>query len=325
MHLSPPAFERPIAIRTATQDRCVAHITHNGEEVEDDSNFKHGAQAKIIADSISPAGYRVTTMEVVMWRAVLAEFNTHRVFSRNSASSRAIPFRKQVERVKRHPAIPVKWASEQKGMQGGDELDELDRQDAEQEWLYARDAAVEGAQALADLGVHKSIVNRLLEPFMWHTVIVTSTEWQGFWDQRCSELAQPEIKVAAELMREAYEASEPTLVDYDEWHLPYIEGEDWDAAIDMSDENGGDNNTVVDIIKSVSVARSARVSFLNHDGTRELQKDLDLYYRLVSADPLHASPLEHVCTPAEYSEVRAGEVLGNLTGWHQMRHQVENA
>ena len=288
-----------------------------------------GTSAKVIADSVSPAGIRLTTMEVTFHRFVLAEFNTHRVFSRNSASSRAIPFKKQVARVMDNPAIPVKWAAEQRGMQGGDEIDYPWL--ARGNWLEARSNAINSAARLANLGVHKSIVNRLLEPFMWHTVIVTATEWQGFWDQRCSELAQPEIKVAAELMREAYDASTPSEVDYDEWHLPYVTDEDWDSAISIIDSvpyswNAEEyNNAVVDVVKHVSVARSARVSYLNHDGTRNIKRDLDLYDRLVSADPLHASPLEHVATPATMEEMYDGTVLGNFTGWHQMRHFVEGS
>ena len=296
----------------------------------DDATFNGGGtSAKVIADSVSPAGIRLTTMEVTFHRFVLAEFNTHRVFSRNSASSRAIPFKKQVARVMDNPAIPVKWAAEQRGMQGGDEIDYPWL--ARANWLEARSNAINSAARLANLGVHKSIVNRLLEPFMWHTVIVTATEWQGFWDQRCSELAQPEIKVAAELMREAYDASIPSEVNYDEWHLPYVTDEDWDSAISIIDSvpyswNAEEyNNAVVDVVKRVSVARSARVSYLNHDGTRDIKKDLDLYDRLVSADPLHASPLEHVATPATMEEMYDGTVLGNFTGWHQMRHFVEGS
>ena len=124
--------------------------------------------ARIIADSISPYGDRLTTMEVTFHRFVLAEFNTHRVFSRNSASSRAIPLQKQIKRIREGIAYPVLWASEQKGMQGGDEVD--DTMTARMCWESAANDAIASALRLQDLGVHKSLVNRLLEPFMWHTV-----------------------------------------------------------------------------------------------------------------------------------------------------------
>ena len=155
--------------------------------------------AKVILDSISPEGDRLTTMEVVMHRFVLSEFNTHRSFSRNSASSRAIPTRKQMARVETETAFPVSWPCEQPGMQGGEELDGNLGDAASTVWRNAMQDAVRHATALAEIGVHKSVVNRLLEPFMWHTVIVSSTEWENFFGLRCNSLAQPEIRVAADV------------------------------------------------------------------------------------------------------------------------------
>ena len=167
-----------------------------------------GPTARVVADSVSVDGARVTTVEATMHRFMLAELNTHRVFSRNSASSRAIPVARQIERVLDDPAMPVEFGGKQAGMQAGPPLegDALDA--ARAAWLEARDAAVDSARRLADLGVHKQVVNRLLEPFMWHTVIVTATDWDGFWHQRCSPLAQPEIRIVADAMRDAFDASD---------------------------------------------------------------------------------------------------------------------
>lgn len=271
--------------------------------------------AKVIADSVSPDGHRLTTMEVRFHRFVLAEFNTHRVFSRNSASSRAIPFHKQVERVISDPAIPVSWPAEKPGMQGGEELE--DTKGAETEWLEARDNAVVSAKYLAEWGVHKSVVNRLLEPFMWHTVIVTATEWDGFWAQRCSPLAQPEIRVAAEAMREAYTESVPYPMLHGEWHTPYMDG-DTMRRVYAETKGGAEFH---ERIRRISVARCARVSYLTHDGKRDIQADLDLYDKLVSARPMHASPLEHVATPASTNH---RFTPGNFRGWAQLRHFVED-
>lgn len=259
--------------------------------------------AKVIADSISPSGHRLTTLEVVMHRFVLAEFNTHRLFSRNSASSRAIPVKKQLERVIKDPAIPLSWPKEQKGMQGGNELEGEEREKAIASWLFARDAAARYVRSMSERGVHKSVVNRLLEPFMWHTVIVSSTDFSNFFAQRCSPLAQPEIRVAAEAMRAALEDSKPTLVDYGEWHTPYIQPDE--AYLQQAVKN------------EVSAARCARVSYLTHDGRRDISEDEKLYVRLVTANPAHASPLEHVATPVA-DEI----VLGNFQGWQQLRHLV---
>jgi len=265
--------------------------------------------AKVILDSISPEGHRLTTMEVVMHRFVLSEFNTHRSFSRNSASSRAIPTRKQMARVETETAFPVSWPCEQPGMQGGDELDGHLGDSANAVWRNAMQDAVRHATALAEIGVHKSVVNRLLEPFMWHTVIVSSTEWENFFGLRCNSLAQPEIRVAAESMRDAFEASEPSRLEPGEWHLPYIDEEDW---LLFESRGGG-----IEVAKAVSAARCARVSYLTHDGRRDHSKDIELYERLTSADPPHISPLEHVATPNE-SDARTG----NFVGWRQLRYEL---
>lgn len=272
--------------------------------------------AKVILDSISPNGDRLTTMEVVIHRFVLAEFNTHRVFSRNSASSRARPLRKTIEQVTLDVARPVVWATEQKGMQGGPPLDEESGAAALAEglWDVARDNALLAAYQLNNLGVHKSITNRLIEPFMYHTIIVSSTEWDGFWRQRCSVLAQPEIKMAAEAMRDAYLDSIPRAVGYGRWHKPYINDRD-----EYDCEQSGEDP------RFVSAARCGRVSYLTHDGKRDVQEDVDMYNRLISADPPHASPLEHVATPWSYEDLGDGsraEAPGNFHGWSQLRHLV---
>ena len=258
--------------------------------------------ATVVADSVSPADVRVTTLEVTLHRFVLAELNTHRVFSRNSASSRAIPVAKQVARVVEDPAVPVEFGSNQRGMQAGDPLVGAEHDAALGAWLQARDEAVDAVERLAELGVHKQVTNRLLEPFMWHTVIITATDWDGFWEQRCSPLAQPEIRVAAEAMRTAYDASTPAEVGIGGWHTPYLRDEDGD----LDDETA----------RQVSAARCARVSYLTHDGRRDIDKDLELYDRLITARPPHWSPLEHVATPAE----PGATPQGNLRGWAQLRH-----
>lgn len=262
--------------------------------------------AVVVADSITPGGVRVTTVQATIHRFVLAELNTHRVFSRNSASSRAVPVARQIERVVNDPALPAEFGSKRAGMQAGPPLEREAREDALATWLRARDAAVEAAQRLADLGVHKQVTNRLLEPFMWHTVIVTATDWDGFWSQRCSPLAQPEIRLAAEAMRAAVECSPPVEVEFGEWHLPYI------TDLDRCD--------VTDIgrLQRISAARCGRVSYLSHDGRRDIDDDLRLFDRFVHAQPAHASPLEHVATPAKPGH----GVTGNLRGWLQLRHLV---
>ena len=291
----------------------------------DDVNFKPGTSARVIKDSISPSGIRLTTMEWTFHRFILAEVNTHRVLSRNSASSRAIPLRKQLDRVTNNIAMPVEWRAEQRGMQGGDLLPEKTTEAAELAWEMARNQATKYARMLGELGVHKSIVNRLLEPFMWHTAIITATDWDGVWHQRCHRDAQHEFQKVARLAKDAYDASEPEEVGPDGWHLPYIDADDHAAAHDLEAAQT-DGVTATELLRRVSTARCARVSYLTHDGRRSLEDDLTLYERLTANlsngtdDPWHASPLEHVATPAIDDETPRG----NFTGWHQYRHMVED-
>ena len=281
--------------------------------------------AKIVADSVSEVGDRLTTMEVTFPRMVLAEFNTHRVFSRNSASSRAIPVEKQLQRIMDDPFIPVWWGRNQSGMQANHELVGHDLEQAKFQWLAARDSAVGHVQRLLELGLHKQITNRLLEPFMWHTVIVTATEWSNFFALRANPMAQPEIRVIAEMMRDVYGESEPVLVRDGEWHLPLIQPEERDGKFEFSEE-----------ARKISAARCARVSYLTHDGKRDLEADLKLFDRLAGAG--HMSPFEHVATPAwhiEYgpegfsgfvprSKYNISEWHGNFRGWKQLRKFLPN-
>lgn len=267
--------------------------------------------AKIIADSVSRHGQRLTTMEVVFPRMVLAEFNTHRVFSRNSASSRAIPVEKQLRKIKEQPFVPEYWGANQSGMQAEAELIAEAKDAALDEWLAARDSAVAHVEKLLAIGLHKQLANRILEPFMWHTVIVTATEWSNYFALRANEMAQPEIRKVSELMQAAYEASTPKQLSDDEWHLPLIQEEEYDGVFEKSDD-----------ARMISAARCARVSYLTHEGKRDLSADIILYDRLTSGG--HMSPLEHVARPLTEDELSGGEFRGNFRGWMQLRKLVPN-
>ena len=267
--------------------------------------------AKIIADSVSRHGQRLTTMEVVFPRMVLAEFNTHRVFSRNSASSRAIPVEKQLRKIKEQPFVPEYWGANQSGMQAEAELIAEAKDAALDEWLAARDSAVAHVEKLLAIGLHKQLANRILEPFMWHTVIVTATEWSNYFALRANEMAQPEIRKVSELMQAAYEASTPKQLSDDEWHLPLIQAEEYDGVFEKSDD-----------ARMISAARCARVSYLTHEGKRDLSADIVLYDRLTSGG--HMSPLEHVARPLTEDELSEGEFRGNFRGWMQLRKLVPN-
>lgn len=275
-------------------------------------------EVKILADSISDAGCRITTMEVTFPRFVLAEFNTHRMFSRNSASSRAIPVTKLIDRITSDPAMPVWWGKYQKGMSAFEELSPEQINVAKVLWLEARDAAIHSARQLMNIGgeqqgVHKQITNRLLEPWMWQTCIVTATDWDNFYALRISKFAQPEIKVIAEMMLEAQTNSTPTLLADGEWHLPLI------SEVDRKEATYHTYNNP-DLLLKLSAARCARVSYLTHDGQRDLAADIGLHDTLVSSG--HMSPLEHPARPMTMAEINVKAYSGNFRGWHQYRKQI---
>lgn len=273
--------------------------------------------ARVLADSVSPAGHRLTTMECTFPRMILAEFNTHRVFSRNSASSRAIPVERVIEQVRDNPYVPQTWTSNQKGMVGGEPLGAYGTAAANVFWDDARQSAIEAACRLVEAGVHKQHVNRLLEPFMWHTVIVSSTEWDNFFKLRIHGAAQPEMQELADQMMCALEGSTPRRVYYGEYHLPLVDTGDWTYFEDERAQK---------LMIKRSVARCARVSYGRHNDWKTLDEDVALYDRLRAAG--HWSPFEHVATPFEQeyyencSHYPAPGPPGNFTGWLQHRHEV---
>lgn len=262
-----------------------------------------GFKARIVLDSVSPAGVRLTTAEVRLPRLVLSELNTHRSFSRNSASSRAVPVRKTLAAVWSDPFEPISFGRNQKGMSAREDLTGWRLVAARGLWHGARLAALAMAWGMNKVGLHKQVANRVLEPFSFHTVILTATDWSNFYAQRCHPDAQPEIRHAAELLRAAMEASTPTLLKAGQWHTPFIQADEYGT---LDDEQR----------IRVSVARCARVSFLTQNGTRDVSEDLLLYDRLLNGGANgHWSPLEHQATPAADAEERSG----NFRGWLQNR------
>lgn len=263
-------------------------------------------KAIVIADSISDANVRLTTLQLQFPRFFLAEFNTHRVFSRNAASSRAIPTANLIQRVKDDPFIPAYWGSNKKGMQAGPEV--VDRNSAVSYWIEALDKALHVAEQLNRVGVHKQLANRVLEPFMWVDVVVTATHWDNFFHLRMHEHAQPEFQTLAEVMYNAMWASQPSRLQAGDWHLPYV-----------SDEEvyDGVHSKATSSLPLISAARCARVSYVNHEGTRDASLDLKLAHKLLADG--HMSPFEH---PAEALLVPAR--WANFVGWKQYRKSLRN-
>lgn len=264
-------------------------------------------ETKIILDSVSPKGVRLTTFELKYPRFILAEFNTHRVFSRNSASSRAIPVLRLIKDVITEPVIPVFWGKNKSGMQATEELSGLNLFLCKSLWKFASFSAVIFAYLLCKLGLHKQIANRIIEPWMYTKTIVTSTEWENFFELRCHKDAQPEIKVLADQMREVYLRNIPKKLKYGEWHLPYITSLE---SISFK----------LDQLIKMSGARCARVSYLTHDGKEpSIEKDFGLYDALVGSVPIHASPTEHQATPTKDTKFNK-----NFRGWKQHRADIEH-
>ena len=272
-----------------------------------------GYAARVLLDHLSEGGSRITTMVGRFPRFILAEFNTHRMFSRNSASSRAIPVEARARAIMKEPVWPIEWGVNKSGMTADDFLDIYTQRKAEAIWRDIMEMSVDASLQLAALKppVHKQVANRPAETYAYHEVIFTATDngrgplpWDNFFSQRNHQAAQPEFRYFAAMALEAYLESTPRVVPEGFWHLPFIQPdeEEWDLTMKTR----------------VSVARCARVSYLTHEGVRDPKKDVELFFKLASADPPHMSPFEHVAM-AVGSSLHAS---GNFRGWQQYRQVV---
>jgi len=255
---------------------------------------------RVVADSFYST--RITTLELSYPRFIHSEIMTHRDRARNSGSSRAIPSSTMLADIVSNPVIPIYWGANQKGMQTGDQIGLTERIKAEQIWLEARDACVAAAEKLNKLGIHKSLVNRITEPWMWIKVVMTATTWKNFFDQRCHPDAEIHFQKIAGMMRDALAKSEPKTTL---WHQPYIE--DDDRA-----------NNCIDDLNLASVARCARVAYKRHGSQfKSIKDDVLLAHDLIkgSGDLGHRSPFEHVAQGQENPKYRSGP----FEGWFQLR------
>lgn len=299
--------------------------------------------AKIICDSVSPAGHRLTTFECTFPRIILAEVNTHRVLSRNSASSRAIPIEKMIKRVLDDPYIPEHWGKNQRGMQATEDVHPSEVFGLRGLWWGAASLMIAQASELLERGIHKQITNRLLEPFMWHTALITATEFSNLFNLRDNKDAHPDFRDLAHAMRELYGKGEPIKRGHQDWHTPLALDEDVDGFSIVDGIVNWD-----ELRCKVSVGRCARVSYLTHDGKRDPQADVDLCERLLASG--HMSPFEHVARPMTEEELemfkqakvywdgkawvyvgkkerapgvsRYTHFLGNFNGWVQYRKLI---
>lgn len=294
--------------------------------------------AKVVADSISPADIRITTFELEFPRFILPEFNTHRLFSRNAQSSRAVPVDKMLEQIRKNPAKPSHWGKNQPGMSAREECNEpivvdngihtegagIDRELA---WHLAKTRAAHIAEAFSEAGYHKQIVNRLTEPFAHIKVVCTATEYDNFFWLRRHPDAQPEIQELANEMWSARSKSTPRPLGIGEWHVPY-----WQDGYETS----GDGNEIKRALM-VSASCAAQVSYRRLDDSEE--KAERIFRQLIESKPCHASPTEHQATPmpeiskfssslpngATHFSYNKGVMIpwsGNFRGWLQHRQLI---
>jgi thymidylate synthase ThyX len=322
--------------------------------------MKNKISAKIVADSINPQGNRITSYILTYPRFIHAELMTHRMFSRNSASSRAIPFKKMLQSVGEDPFIPIAWQKDHSGMQGTEYFEDEDsKRVLKAAWLSGADSAIASAKALQMCNVTKQLCNRLLEPFLWHTVLVTATEWENFFDLRCPKIALTDgeicrsrrdaltfscgledpifynkvieytdldwikesksgaeihIQALAEAMWDAIHESTPTLLDYDQWHIPFGDKIDLQELKKLEESLNTKDRTRLAL--SVATARCARVSYMTFDGVIDYAKDITMHDSLLANK--HASPFEH-CAKAmsdlEYYSFIKGKIPTTEDSW----------
>ncbi len=317
-------------------------------------------KVEIVADSISPQGVRVTTFCLEYPRIIHSELMTHRLFSRNAMSSRAIPIEKMIEQVINNPAMPVKFGKNQPGMQdAGDHKEGIGKRyyTPEQWWRFAASDACRYAEGFNQAGYHKQIANRLLEPFQRMKTVLTATDFENFWWLRVDKDADPTIFSLAEAMKNAFDNNTPEPLKPGQWHTPYVEhmykfgdGEPDDAfeGYCVLDENGRPVMLTLEEALAISASCCAQVSYRRLDNTKD--KALDIYNKLLSGNKVHASPFEHQATPmkGEFSQYgydpsvnlpgyavsweegvshadRNGALWsGNFCGWIQHRQLVPN-
>lgn len=321
--------------------------------------------AKVVLDSVGPNGKRIVSVQTRYWRAIHAEIMTHRDRARNAASSRAIPFIRWVplkqgeglevgETGRLHDGVAQKLApnctysfikndaffpefmgTEQKGMQSGGELVEPNRSNCLESIERMRDFCLKECEYLFEQGLHKSIINRYLEPWSYITVIMTATEWKNFFRLRVHPKAEKHFNKVAAKIKRAIEDSIPQELEAGDWHMPYLRGmEDIDEALNLNVPVKFNERELEKMsgllpakLKRISAARCGRLSYLTHDGIRDQSKDLELFETLIHPkleadrddDVIHSSPLEHVAEASD-KPLRSGP----FDGWFQFRKEFPN-
>lgn len=298
--------------------------------------------AKVVCDSISEQGVRLTTFEIEYPRIVMSEFNTMRAVSKNSSSSRAIPVSKMLEHTKNINLKPIYFGSKKSGMQAGDELVGEDLQYAKSTWESALHSMVHSAKILDECGVAKEVCNRLVEPFQLVKVVCTATDWANFFNLRLHPDADPNICMLAYKMYQAMQESKPIVLKAGEWHLPHV-NVGWNGKGEMCYFDEDFNSVELEQAIRLSAASCASVSYRTEGMT--LEKADKIFDMLIKAEVVHSSPMEHQATPVKQScyitgvnELhpetwedgithmnKQGQLCsGNLRGYVQYRHLLKS-
>ena len=315
---------------------------------------KGNIMAGVLADSVNVWGNRLTTFRLHYPRFIHAEFMTHRMFSKNASSSRAIPVSRVIEQVTDNPAMPIHWGKNQPGMQANEECTNPIIQDVdsagyktidfsrEDWWRLSAKEMIKFAREFSDSGYHKQVVNRLLEPYQYMNVVMSATDLDNFFWLRIHEAADPNIHELARVMYEAYSDSTPEELRFGEWHTPYVihtRDVNTNELKYFLDSANGDSLSAEDACK-ISASCAAQASYRKLDTS--IDKALSIYDKLVEMTPIHASPFEHVATPFSEKEImvrsQAKHTLdinnidnsdqvfykGNFKGWTQLRKTFKN-
>ena len=299
---------------------------HENFVMQNGNVWFHGAHprmfAKVVLASVcAVTGRKVYTLHLSYPRIIHGEVMTHRVFCRNARSSRAVPVQTLLDDIRNDPFVPWHKTRNQRGMQGADGWDapvQLSHGEYsfEEAWLLGRDAACNMAESFSAAQYHKQIANRLVEPWMWMDLLVTATDWLNFLHLRDHKDAEPHMRDLAVLVKGAIEGAQLQVLQRDEWHLPYITDVDRDHVMYHYGIEGEA------LLRKISAARCARISYAPFDGDGSYERELERYESLVGGDAIHASPLEHQCSPDAYDDMV--DMHGPLTGFIQFRKTIPN-
>lgn len=250
--------------------------------------------AKVVCDSVSEQGVRLTTFEIEYPRFIHGEMMTHRSLSKNSSSSRAIPIQKMLDQIENNMAVPIYWGENKSGMQAVAEVSKQSIRSAIDQWGFAYADIKHVVGRMIELGLHKQVPNRLTEPFQMMKVVITGTDWENFFNLRIHPDAQPEICMLAYKMYKAIEESEPYELKAGEWHLPYV-NVGWNGKGELCYADQCFDCIDLEQAIKLSAASCASVSYRNEGMT--LEKADKIFDMLIKADVVHSSPFEHLATP----------------------------